>query len=239
MLDTKQLKDRAIDLLSKTKDFDELKVCVCFGNGRPECIPTIYSDNDLYYYRCYERGECIESRTTKDDEEVLFWILNEYITSYSYGYELHNRVRYVDSRRLVFETIRKLYLCIGEPYYSMSENRLCGILKMAPFNDKRHRDLDLVHDFETLAQELWDYVRVSPWISYKVKQNLIYFMDKPYRGKYGGINNFDEAFKVMCTKFEETINELEHKKIYGEAKKIFKRMKDTKAIFSAIPPKYQ
>lgn len=166
-------------------------------------------------------------------EEALFWILDEYIMDYSFDYELHNRVRYVDNRRLAFETIRKLYLCIGEPYYSMNENELCGILKMAPFNDKIHRDLNLIDDFETLAQEIWNYVKISPWISYKVKHNLRYFIDKPYRGKYGGIDNFDEAFIEMCIKFEEIINELEHKKMYGEAKEIFKRMKDTKAIFSA------
>lgn len=31
-------------------------------------------------------------------------------------------------------------------------------LKMAPFNDKIHRDLNLIDDFETLAQEIWNYV---------------------------------------------------------------------------------
>ncbi|WP_310605279.1 Imm63 family immunity protein [Anaerosporobacter sp.] len=232
MLDTNQLRNKAIELLSKIKDFNEIKLWVCFGNGKPECLPTIYSDNDLYYYQCYERGECIEFRTTKDDEEALFWILDKYIMRYSYEYELYNRVRYVDNRRLVFETIRELYLCIGEPYYSMNENKLDGILKIAPFNDKRHRDLDLVDDFEMLAQELWNYVETSPWISYKVKHNLKYFIDKPYRSIYGGIDNFDEVFKELCIKFEETISGLENKKMYGEAERIVDRMKETKAIFS-------
>lgn len=233
-MDTKQLRDSAIGLLSKTEDFDELKLCVCFGNGKPECIPVIYSENDLYYYQCYERGERIAFKTTKDDEEALFWILDSYIWSYSWDYELRNRVKYVDNRRLAFDKVRKLYLCIGEPYYSMNENKLHEILRIAPFNDKYIRELDLINDFEALAQNLWDYDKINPDISCKVKHNLKYFIDKPYREKYGGIDNFDVAFKEMCVKFEEIIREIEHKKMYGEVQKIFKRMKEIRTIILSI-----
>ena len=47
-----------------------------------------------------------------------------------------------------------------------------------------------------------------------------------------GIDNFDVAFKEMCVKFEEIIRELEHKKMYGEVQKIFKRMKEIRTIIS-------
>jgi len=199
-------------------------------------MPSIQLEDNLYHYRCYERGKCIDHKTTNNEDEALFWILDSYIWAYSHDYELHNRVRYVDSRRLAFETGQKLYSYIGEPYQSMNKNKICSILDKAPFDDNRLLVLDLIDDFEDISQKLYNHSKMSLEDLSLCSHGIGYFMEKPYRNKYGGIANINIAFKEMYTKFMEIFNTLKQSELSTKLQEIVNEMELMQTIAVSAKP---
>lgn len=208
MLNTIRLKERAIELLSTLSDFTESALGVRFERTSADCVPYIETQGDTYVWLCHERGKCIERREAVNEYDALFWILNHYISRYSCEYELRNRVKYVDSRRLAFQTQSRLFSYIGEPYRSMNEKRISEILEKSPYNDDQVMALDLLDDFERTAIILRELSVDGLEYSADCNHSIDYFIEKPYRGQSGGISNFKETFAVMLPKYKIVIGEL-------------------------------
>ena len=231
MLSTDQLKEKAIEILSKIPDFHETTLPIGFGHTWKDWIPFIEAKGDLYVYLYYERGHCNEKRETRNVDEALFWVFEGYISMRSSDYELRNRIRYVDTRRLWFETQNELFSYIGEPYFSMNEKRLSEILENYPYNDHPILVLDLVEDFERTAKMLRKSAILNLKWSDEFKQNIDFFIQKPYRDKNQGIANFKEAFASMFSKYTLIAEELRNRNflirllcVYGEIRKIEEQM---------------
>ena len=76
------------------------QICEKVGLEKKRVWPAVQNDGapyvliheNKYWYISEERGEVIFEKTTKDFEELLYWIMDNFISSYSYEFELKNRV---------------------------------------------------------------------------------------------------------------------------------------------------
>ena len=209
MVKLESLKNKAMNLLFQIPDFKESELPVRFQPTRIDCIPYIAIEGKNYVWLMYERGKVVERRETTDETLALFWILSSYVQHRSYDYELQNRIKYTDSRRLVFQTQSRLFSYIGEPYYSMNEQQTKKTLERAPFNDHGTLLLDLVGDFERIAHILAE--RKTRKYSDEFFKSVDFFIKKPYRGQYGGISNFRKSFATMLLEYTVISNELKEK----------------------------
>ncbi|MCG2574708.1 immunity 63 family protein [Acinetobacter sp. ME22] len=75
-----------------------------------------------------ERGEVYFEKTTKDFEELLYWIMDNFISSYSYQFELKNRIRGQDFRRIIFEKQIELFGLISDEWKVKKEKNIKKIL---------------------------------------------------------------------------------------------------------------
>jgi len=231
LLTTGQLKEKAIEILSRIPDFHEAALTIEFRRTLMDCVPFIEAKDDSYVYLYYERGQCIEKRETRNVDEALFWIFESYISVRSIDYELHNRIRYVDHRRLRFKKQDMLFSLIGEPYYSMNKRRISEVLKSHPYNDHQIRALDLVGDFERIAKMLQKSAIADLKFSADYRNNIDFFIQKPYRNQYGGIANFKETFASMLSKYTLIVEDLRKRNfpirvlgVYDEIRKIEEQM---------------
>ncbi|WP_330848026.1 Imm63 family immunity protein [Acinetobacter sp. ME22] len=83
---------------------------------------------DKYWYISEERGEVYFEKTTKDFEELLYWIMDNFISSYSYQFELKNRIRGQDFRRIIFEKQIELFGLISDEWKVKKEKNIKKIL---------------------------------------------------------------------------------------------------------------
>jgi len=207
-----QLKEKAIELLSMLPDFTESELMVRFGRTIEDCVPYIEVGGGSYIWQLYERGKCIKKKETANETEALFWILEDYISDYSINYEVRHRDRYKSSRRLMFQTQSKMFSYIGEPYYSMNEKQIAEMLERYPYDDNNTLALDLTDDFEETAKTLREkssFGFLHLLYSAECNKNINFFIKKPYRDKYGGMENFKEVFTtVMMPKYKIIIDEM-------------------------------
>jgi hypothetical protein len=89
-----------------------------------------------YHYILTERGNEIRRRSTKNIEELLYWIFEEITFSMASDYELDNRKPNVDSRRLLFDKQLELMALIGHEFKIRLEKEFGLILKEVPFVDE-------------------------------------------------------------------------------------------------------
>ncbi|MHA3116376.1 hypothetical protein E0H86_10710 [Acinetobacter sp. ANC 4635] len=97
--------------------------------------PYISIQEDNYWYISAERGEIYFDKKTNNFEELCYWIMDDFISSYSYKFELKNRVREQDFRRIVFSKQIELFGLISDEWKSRKEESIKQILKRSPFND--------------------------------------------------------------------------------------------------------
>jgi len=216
-----KLKMKAIALLSRIPDFHETALCVYFGHPLiNDGISFIEAKNRFYVFGGYERGRYTETSKTHDVDEALFWVLDAQVEMQSRS-KSHELVRYTDSRRLRFEKQDKLFMFIGEPYYSMHKKRISEILKIAPYNDHQTRSLDLVKDFERTSKTLKKLCNTDQKWSDEFEQNVDFFINKSYRGEYQGIFNFKEVFSTMLSKYALIIEELRNKGFFNQQLSVY------------------
>ena len=212
MLSTPELKSKALKLLSRIPDFTDSMLNVEFGYTTIDCRPMIEAVDNSYVFLCYERGKCTEKRETDSEDVALFWIFKEYIFHSSLEYERKNRIRYQDFRRIFFETQSKLFSYIGEPYYSMNEKRISDILQKNPYDDYGNQfALDLMEDFERIAQDLQELSNPDLDFSFDYLLIINRFVNRPYRNQFGGIRDLKAVFETALDDFELIAAELKKK----------------------------
>jgi hypothetical protein len=114
--------DKIADLISAP--FNSLPT---YGYSRDMDYPHIEIDKigDLHYV-VIERGKETERRTTKNLDELLYWIFQSITFSIASKYELNNRIESQDCRRLIFSKqldllrlIKSLFIFLVTQNYHM------------------------------------------------------------------------------------------------------------------------
>ncbi|NLN83599.1 MAG: hypothetical protein GX138_04465 [Firmicutes bacterium] len=239
MLSLERIQDKAIQLLSKIPELDKSKIEAdikdYFVDKKSYYFYSfIQIEDNAYHYRAFERGQCVEHRQTRSDNEALNWILQGYISGYSGAFELKHRVRYNDSRRIAYEKSMELFAFIGEPFEQINIDRINKILARFPYDDSPGRASDLVEDFEKLSLGLKNTNTVNSIIH----ENLDYFIDKPYRSRYGGIDDFENVFKDMLQKIRLIVNESEKIHLSQESHQLISKMKDAVSLAATVDFQY-
>jgi hypothetical protein len=119
------------------------QICEKIGLGKKRVWPAVQNDGapyvliyeDKYWYISEERGEVYFEKKTNDFEELCYWIMDDFISSYSYDFELKNRTRGQDSRRIAFSKQIELFGLISEEWKLQKEAEIRVTLKIAPFRD--------------------------------------------------------------------------------------------------------
>ena len=119
------------------------QICEKIGLEKKRVWPAVQNDGapyvliheNKYWYICVERGEVIFEKITKDFNELLYWIVDNYISSYSFEFELKNRTRGQDFRRIAFSKQMEIFGLISDEWKVKKENEIKKILEIAPFVD--------------------------------------------------------------------------------------------------------
>ena len=239
MLSLERIQDKAIQLLSKIPEFDKSKIeadikdYFVYKNSY-YFHSSIQIEGNAYHYRAFERGECIEHWQFTSDDDVLNWILQAYIWGYSSDFELKHRVRYSDSRRIAYEKSKQLFALIGEPFEQINLNRINKILARFPYDDSPGRALDLVEDFEELSLR---FKKTNAFNSI-IHKNLDYFIDKPYRNRNHGIDDFENVFLGMLQKIRIIINEAAKIPLSQEGYQLLSKMKESEILAATVDFQY-
>lgn len=101
------------------------------GDGTPHIKVT----NHSYEYIIEERGCIVESRKTDDLNLLLYWIMHDVIFKMASEYELANREKMSDSRRILFAKEVELFSKI-DPYWAQKKaDEINAILASNPYSN--------------------------------------------------------------------------------------------------------
>ena len=239
MLSLERIQNKAIQLLSKIPELDKSKIEADIKDyfvikNSYYFHSFIQIEDNAYHYRAFERGQCVEHWQSTSADDVLNWILQGYIWSYSSNFELKHRVRYNDSRRITYEKSKQLFSLIGEPYQQINLNRINEILARFPYDDSPGRSLDLVEDFEELSLRF----KKTNTLNSIIHKNLDYFIEKPYRDRNRGIADFENVFYEMLGKIRIIINEAEKLSLSQESYQLLSKMKEFESLAATVDFQY-
>jgi hypothetical protein len=107
-----------------------------FGHAIGDATPCIEVDNNGYmFYVISERGREFERRKTDKLEDLLYWIFASVTFTMSNYYELKNRVKDKDCRRIMFDKQEELLGQLNETWKQRERAKHQHILTMHPFDD--------------------------------------------------------------------------------------------------------
>lgn len=97
--------------------------------------PHVEVSGDLYHYVVTERGTELDRRTTRDADQLMFWLLAGVTFSLACEFELAHRVAGQDFRRVQFAKQIELLAGLDPAWGQRRAEELGRILKEHPFND--------------------------------------------------------------------------------------------------------
>lgn len=141
----KEMKNQMLSLATIRKRVKELAKLVNAPKeltrvaGSPDWMGGMYVevDDKGYHYVNSERGKEYERHTTKDIQELLYWLLKDITSQIASDHELSNRIPYADSRRLWFKKWVELMGIIDPEFQTKLEVELNKTLKEAPYRDEK------------------------------------------------------------------------------------------------------
>ncbi len=101
--------------------------------------PYISFENGQYNYICSERGFEFSRKVTASSDELLYWIIYDFVHAIAVDYELAHRIPGKDSRRLYFPKIVELMGKIDKSWGVKAQRHLDEILMNSPFEDSLYR----------------------------------------------------------------------------------------------------
>lgn len=110
---------------------DVLKI---YPSPQSDGTPYIQINNE-YFYIVEERGMELERRRTANIDMLLYWLMSDVIFFLANKYELENRVKDFDNRRLIFKKEIELFRILKKDWANITEERINRILEKAPYND--------------------------------------------------------------------------------------------------------
>ena len=111
---------------------DVLKI---YPSPQPDGTPYIKINNNEYLYIVEDRGMELERRRTANIDVLLYWIMSDVIFFLASQYELENRAKGFDSRRLIFKKEIELFKVLKKEWGNITETRINQILEETPYND--------------------------------------------------------------------------------------------------------
>ncbi len=144
-----------------------------FGQSSDFGYPRIAVYDNGYHFIIEERGQELERRTTRDIDELLYWIFNSITFNMACSYELSHRVPGEDSRRLLFRRQVELLDSLSPAFSARKRAEIESILKEYPYEDeiepvtgnivkmrpakrpRRSLRLDMATDVRFLWSDVW------------------------------------------------------------------------------------
>jgi hypothetical protein len=106
-----------------------------YGAATDGTRPHIEVDSLTYHYVVVERGEELRRTTTRDYDDLLYYIFADVTFNLACAYELANRIENQDYRRIGFEHQIKLLSKISKKWSEREFNEHEKILHDHPFDD--------------------------------------------------------------------------------------------------------
>lgn len=107
-----------------------------YGYSKDFAYPHIEVDNGgLLHYVVVERGQELDRKTTDKLDDLLYWIFANVTFSMAGEYELKNRVRDQDCRRIMFDIQEQLLGQLNDTWQQKKSEEHKIILKKHPFDD--------------------------------------------------------------------------------------------------------
>lgn len=125
---------KKVDALVSVLGFPVHSINLCsapIGDG----TPYISFENGKYNYICSERGYEFSRKVTDSTDELLYWIMYDFIHAVAVEYELNNRVPGKDSRRIYFPKIIELMSKININWGIKSRKHFEEVLAASPYED--------------------------------------------------------------------------------------------------------
>jgi hypothetical protein len=91
--------------------------------------------NDAYHYVIRERGSESRRRTTRDLDELLYWILEDRTAELASSYAVHHKVAGQEFRRPMFRHQLELLAKISPDMQARGAKRIADVLAKNPFED--------------------------------------------------------------------------------------------------------
>jgi hypothetical protein len=113
-----------------------------YGVSRDYGYPHVEVHDGLYHYVVVERGQDIERRSSASYDDLLYWIFRSVTHREAFFYELNNRIKDQDCRRIAFPKQIELMKQIGPAFAQRLEHEIAGILREAPYDDEPTRALN-------------------------------------------------------------------------------------------------
>lgn len=110
-----------------------------YGYTRDGAYPHIEVDSQMYHYVTVERGIEQERKSTKEFEELLYWIFASVTHSLAFAYELTHRTPDQDCRRIAFPKQIELLNRIDPQMAQRLAAEIAIILERAPYDDEPTR----------------------------------------------------------------------------------------------------
>jgi len=107
-----------------------------YGRTRDLAYPHIEIDDAQYHYVIVERGQELERKSTLDFSELLYWIFSDVTHDLAFAYELHNRVKGRDCRRIAFSKQVELLSLISPKMAARQTEKISEILRSTPYSDE-------------------------------------------------------------------------------------------------------
>ena len=116
---------------------DEYYPYVTFSNGvfKENGAPYITVDEDTYRYTVFERGSIIESKSTCDNREILYWIASHISFSIAMKYATTNKREHVEFRRVLFQKQLEILYHFNFTFGEKERERIKKVLEKHPFTD--------------------------------------------------------------------------------------------------------
>lgn len=107
-----------------------------YGCTRDFAYPYIEVDTTHYHYVVVERGQEISRQTTRDFEDLLFWVFADATHNLAFTFELAHRVEDQDCRRTAFPKQIELLNLINPKMGARRAEEIAEILRNAPYDDE-------------------------------------------------------------------------------------------------------
>jgi len=107
-----------------------------FSSPIGDATPNIEVDNSgLYHFVISERGTEYERKITSDLNDLMYWVFSGVTFSMACDYELKNRIKDKDSRRIMFAKQEELLGNLNKDWEERERKEHDSILIRNPFDD--------------------------------------------------------------------------------------------------------
>ncbi len=134
LLSLQDIKDKTEELALRIEAPADL--LPTYGHSRDFGYPHIEVDTaGLLHYVVVERGQEVERKTTNNLDELLYWIFTDVTFSIAGKFEVKNRIRDEDNRRIMFAKQEELLGILSDAWRQKEKEEHERILEKYPYDD--------------------------------------------------------------------------------------------------------